>query len=159
MNRRAFFGALALGVLGLGAGASGAQAQFFVRDYRRYRYFPGRGPEDIRRREALRLRMFMLADRIEDGQRRGIIGPHAARRLYQRLDDVADFLRHDRNLTRSEFDRRRDDLDDIAEDLREWIADSRGGRFVRRRGGRYWDDDWFDRYDRRFRRSSRYYRW
>lgn len=157
MNRRSFFGAMALGLAGLAAGATGASAQIFgrpgYRDYRTYRYFRGYGSDDIRRREALRNRMFDLADRIREAQRDGILGPRGADRLYDKLDDVADFLREDRHLTSSEFDRRRDDLDDIARDLNRVYRNS-----PRYRGRRY-RDDWYDRYDRRYRRDDRYYRY
>lgn len=165
MNRRNFLSGLFLGGLGLAAGAGAAHAQRFPYDpydrydrygrpdrwdYRRYTYFRGRDRDEIRRREALRFRMFDLAERIRMAEREGLISRRRANDLYDDLDDVRDFLRNDRNLTRSEFERRRDDLDDIADDLRD---------SYRRRGGRFRTDPWFDRYQDRYRRDGRYYRW
>lgn len=172
MNRRNFLGALTLGGLGLTVvGASAAHAQYgYGRDpydryddryddryrggrnddpwdYRRYRYFGGRDRDDIRRREALRFRLFSLADRLRLADRQGDIPRGRASDLRRRLDDVRDFLRDDRNLSEREFDRRRDDLDDIAEDLNRSL----------RRGNRR--DRWYDDYSTRYRRDSRYYRY
>ena len=158
MNRRNFLSGLFLGGLGLAAGATAASAQRpYGRvygadpwDYRRHNYYRGRDSHEIRLREALRYRLFDLADQVRNAERQGLISRGRSQDLREELDDVRDFLRDDRHLTRSEFERRRDDLDEIADDLRD---------SYRRRGGRYRNDPFFDNYDRRFRRDSRYYRY
>src|SRR5688572_18942440 len=162
MNRRHFLTGLLLGGLGLTAGATTVAAQVYDPryrsgryggdpwDYRRHNYYRGRDSHEIRLREALRYRLFDLADQVRNAERQGLISRGRAQDLREELDDVRDFLRDDRHLTRSEFERRRDDLDEIADDLRD---------SYRRRGGRYRNDPWFDNYDRRFRRDSRYYRY
>lgn len=119
--------------------------------YRSTRYYRGRDGSEVRRREVLRGRMMDLADSIRLATRQGDLSRRDSDRLYDRLDNVRDFLRGDRNLTESEFRRRMDDLDDIRRDLRE---DRRDGR----RDGRYRDRDiwrrdrYDDRYDDRYRR-------
>jgi hypothetical protein len=139
MNRRSFFG-LALGALGL-TGATAAHADRY--DYRSHRYYYGRDGDERRRREILRFRLFEIADRLRLAERNGDIAPRRAAQLCDRLDDVRDFLRGDRYLTDSEFDRRRRDLNDIEDDFRDAIRD-------RRRNSRYYDRDRY--YDR-----NRYY--
>lgn len=88
------------------------------RDYRSYRYFEGRDRPEVRRRQILRDRLFDLADRVRLSVRQGDISRREADYFYRRLDDVRDFLRHDRYLTDAEFDRRSDDLDRISRELR-----------------------------------------
>jgi Ni/Co efflux regulator RcnB len=96
--------------------------------YRRARYVTGRDRDEIRRREILRSRLFVLADRVRFALRAGDIGPNGAERLWDRLDRVCDFLRNDGYLTQPEFQRRMNDLTDVDQALR------RGGRY-----GRGWD--------------------
>jgi hypothetical protein len=147
---RLVFGLMAavMGWTILAAAPAGADA--FYDRYRGARYYRGRDRDDIRRREILRSHMFDLADRIRLADREGVISRRKADDLFEDLDDVRDFLRGDRYLTDSEFDRRRDDLRDIEDDLRD---------AYRRRGGRYDRYDRYDRYrDRYDRRDDYYYR-
>jgi len=158
MTRRNLVFALVLGVAGLGAVAPAAQAQRYEHYDRYYgqRYYRGRDSSEIRRRELLRERLIDLADRIRLAEREGDISRSRANRLYERLDDVRDFLRGDRHLSDSEFDRRSDDLRDVARDLR----DATGSRYSRYRSRSY--EDWFDysrdrgRYNDRHDRYDRY---
>ena len=140
--------------------ATPAQAEHYDRYYGQ-RYYRGRDRDDIRRREILRNKLIDLGDRVRLAEREHRISRDRARDLYDDLDDVRDFLREDRHLSDSEFERRMDDLNDVAEDLRDY---SRGhGRRYRDRYGRYddyrdryddWKYDWSrrDRYDDRYRR-------
>jgi len=163
MTRRNLVFALMLGVVGLGAAVPAVQADHYDRYYGQ-RYYRGHDRDDIRQRSLLRERLIDLADRIRLAERTGDISRSRANRLYERLDDVRDFLRSDRNLTDSEFNRRADDLRDVARDLRE-ATGSRYGRYhshsyedwfdYSRDRGRYNDRDRYDRYDRyddRYRR-------
>lgn len=140
MTRRNLVFALMLGAAGLGAAAPAVQAQRFEHYDRYYgqRYYRGRDRDEIRRRELLRDRLIDLADRVRLAEREGDISRSRAARLYDRLDDVRDFLRGDRHLSDSEFDRRSDDLRDVARDLR----DATGSRYGRYRSRSY--EDWFD---------------
>ena len=115
--------------------------------YRSARYFRGRDGAEIRRRAIVRGRMMDLADRVRLAARQGDLSRRETDRLYDKLDDVRDFLRGDRYLTESEFHRRMNDLDDIAHDLR---RDRRDGR----RDDRYRDRDVWrrDRSDDNYRR-------
>lgn len=154
MTRRNLVVALGLGVLGLGATALPARADHYDRYYGQ-RYYRGRNPEEVRRRAILRDRLIDLGDRVRLAERHGDISRRQADRLYDRLDRVRDFLRHDSYLTDSEFDRRADDLRDVARDLREWC----GSRYSRYRSRDY--EDWYysDRRPRgRDRYDDRYYR-
>lgn len=149
MTRRQLWLALGAAVVGGTAMIQPAEAQWRDRDYRTFRYHRGRNTEEIRRREYLRDRMFDLADRIRLAVRERDLTSREADRLYDRLDDVRDFLRDDRNLSGAEFDRRRSDLNDIGTDLR---------RMVSRRNGRgRWYDDRYGRYDRDYHDRDRYY--
>jgi hypothetical protein len=94
-------------------------AQADPRDYRDYRYYAGRDRDESRRRDFLRDRMVNLGDKIRIALRERAIGYRKADDLYEKLDDVRDFLRNDRYLTESEFNRRMDDLDEVQGDLRE----------------------------------------
>ena len=62
--------------------------------------------------------MFDLSDRIRLAERERQISRGDAEHMFGRLDDVRDFLRHDRYLTDEEFDRRSRDLDSISRELR-----------------------------------------
>lgn len=155
MTRRNLVFALMLGVVGLGAVAPAAQAQRYEHYDRYYgqRYYRGRDSADIRRREILRERLIDLADRIRLAEREGDISRSRANRLYERLDNVRDFLRGDRYLSDAEFDRRSDDLRDVARDLRE----NTGNRYSRYRSRSY--EDWFDYSRDRGRYNDRYDRY
>jgi hypothetical protein len=138
MNRRSFLGGLAVGVAGLGAGASVAQAQVYGRwEYRRYHYIPGYGAE-MRHRQYLRDRLFELGDHVHQADRDGAIPREEANRLFDKLDRVRDFLRNDTYLDPREFERRQDDLNDVSRRLREALH----------RSGRHYDYDRNDRRDR-----------
>lgn len=138
MNRRSFLGGLAVGIAGLGAGASVAHAQVYGRwEYRRYHYIPGYGAE-IRRRRYLQDRLFELGDHVHQADRDGAIPRGEANRLFDKLDRVRDFLRNDTYLDPSEFERRQDDLNDVSRRLREALH----------RSGRHYDYDRDDRRDR-----------
>ena len=143
--------ALGLAVLGIGATAPAAHADHYDRYYGQ-RYYRGRDRDEIRRREILRDRLIDLGDRIRLAERQGDLSRRQANRLYDELDDVRDFLRGDRHLTDSEFDRRADDLRDVARDLRQWS----GSRYSRYRSHDY--EDWYynDRYPRGGRYGDRY---
>jgi hypothetical protein len=161
MTRRNLVAALGLAVLGIGATAPAAHADHYDRYYGQ-RYYRGRDRDEIRRREILRDRLIDLGDRVRLAERQGDISRREADRLYRKLDYVRDFLRGDRNLSDSEFDRRADDLRDVARDLREQSG-PRYGRYRSRdhedwyyndrypRDGRY-GDRYDDRYDDRYRR-------
>lgn len=86
--------------------------------YQGYRYPVGRESGETRRRDTLRRRLFDLANRIRLAAREGEINRRLADRLFERLDRVVEFLRDDRYLTDTEYDRRRNDLDEVGEDLR-----------------------------------------
>jgi hypothetical protein len=64
---------------------------------------------------------------VRQADRRRDLSPRQADRFYDRLDRVARFLRDDRRLSNSEYNRRRDDLEDISRDL---------DRAIGRRGNR-----------------------
>jgi hypothetical protein len=136
--------ALVMAVVTLCTLAPVAQARDFDRyeTYRSTRYYRGRDGSEVRRREIVRSRMMDLADRARLAARQGDLSRREVDRIYDRLDDVRDFLRGDRYLTESEFRRRMDDLDDVSRDLRDY-----------RGGPRYRDDyRWRrDRYDDRYR--------
>jgi len=167
MTRRNLVAALGLAVLGVGAAAPVVQAQGLHYDrYYGQRYYRGGDRDEIRRREILRDRLIDLADRIRLAERQGDLSRRQANRLYEKLDDVRDFLRGDRHLSDAEFDRRADDLRDVARDLRTGSG-SRYGRYRSRdsedwyyndrypRDGRYggrYDDRYDDRRDDRYRR-------
>ena len=157
MNLRNVVLALSLATVGLAAAAPPAQADH--PRYSRYQYFRGRDRDDIRRREILRNQLFRLADRVSLAERQGRISRRKANELFRELDDVRDFLRDDRHLSDSEFDRRRDDLEDVARELRE---DSRrfgyGGGYRGRYDDRYYDRGYGrDRYNDRYYERDRYY--
>jgi hypothetical protein len=138
MNRRSFLSTMsgmsgmALGVLGLGAAAPEARSDVFDR-YRRHRYGRGRDRDEIRRRTILREELFEIGDRVRLAERQRSISSREASRLYERLDDVRDFLREDRHLSESELRRRRDDLEEIEDDLRDAYRDRRHYRRRNRR--------------------------
>lgn len=150
MTRRNLVFGLMLGVAALGAAAPAVHADHYDRYYGQ-RYYRGHDRDEIRRREILRDRLIDLADRIRLAEREGDISRSRANRLYDRLDDVRDFLRGDRHLSDSEFDRRADDLRDVARDLR----DATGSRYGRYRSRSY--EDWFDYSRNRGRYDDRYY--
>ncbi len=129
--------ALLLSLTAAAALAPAAQARHDDR-YRDYGYYRGRDRYEVRQREALRGRLFDLADRVRLAEREGAISRREADNFYRRLDRVRDFLRDDRYLTDSEYDRRMRDLLDIHDDLRDE---------ARRYRGRNWD-----RYDWGYRR-------
>lgn len=145
MRLRSLGMALVAAVVGLCTLAPVAQARDFDRydTYRSTRYYRGHDGSEIRRREILRGRMMDLADRVRMASRQGDLSRRETDRLYDRLDDVRDFLRGDRNLSESEFRRRMDDLDDVARGLRDYRRDDRY------RGRDIWRSD---RYDDRYRR-------
>lgn len=162
MTRRNLVAAIGLAVLGIGAAAPAAHADHYDRYYGQ-RYYRGRDRDEIRRRVILRDRLIDLGDRVRLAERQGDISRREADRLYRKLDYVRDFLRGDRHLTDSEFDRRADDLRDVARELREESGPRYGSyrsrdhedwyyndRYPRdgRYGGRY-DDRYDDRYRRR----------
>jgi polyribonucleotide nucleotidyltransferase len=136
-------------VVGVGLIASllaptGAQAQRRGDWYRDVRpYLGGRGEEAARKARLVEDTINLRSD-VRSADRRGDISPRQADRFYDRLDKVAKFLRDDRHLSNSEFNRRRDDLDHIARDL-----DHATRNRVSRR------DDRYGRYDRDDRRSDR----
>lgn len=153
MTRRNLVGALGLAVLGIGVAAPAAEAQGLHYDrYYGQRYYRGRDRDEIRRREILRDRLIDLGDRIRLAERTGDLDRRQANRLYDRLDRVRDFLRGDRHLSDAEFDRRSDDLRDVAQDLRQWS----GSRYSRYRSRNH--EDWYynDRYPRDGRYGGRY---
>ena len=144
MTRKGLFVALA-GVLSgtLASTANAADYRGRYDTYRRGSYFRGRDRDEIRRRGIVHERLLRVAERVDRAYAARAISPREADRLFGRLDYVWRFLREDRYLTDSEFDRRMDDLDDVGDSLRD-----------ERREGRY------DRYDRypRDRYRDRYYR-
>jgi hypothetical protein len=79
-------------------------------------YLGARSAQDARKAR-LWEETIALRNAVRRLDRRGDITPRQADGFYNRLDRVAHFLRNDRNLTSSEFDRRRDDLNGIARDL------------------------------------------
>jgi hypothetical protein len=87
----------------------------------------GRAGEEGTRKARLIEEYSRLRGEVRREDRRGAISPREADRLYGRLDKVARFLRNDRHLTNSEYNRRRDDLDSIARDL-ERATGTRTGR-------------------------------
>lgn len=106
-------------------------------------YIGRSGGESVREARAWE-EVISLRSAVRRLDRRGDITPRQADRFYDRIDRVARFLRDDRRLTSSEFDRRQDDLRDIARDLH---------RVARNRPvARY--DDRYDRYDRRSDRRA-----
>jgi hypothetical protein len=136
MNRRNLILGMVLGAAGLTTFAPAAHADFLR--YRSYTYFRGRDSWEVRRREALRARLFDLASRVEAAERNRAISRRDAAEIFEDLDDVSDFLRHERYLTDSEYARRLDDLRDAERDLRDALRDHRG---------RYYDRDrYYDRY-------------
>ena len=136
-------------VAGLGAVATPASADHDDRYYGQ-RYYRGHDREEIRRREILRSRMLDLADRVRLAERERALDRRDASDLYQTLDRVRDFLRNDRYLSDSEFDRRMGDLDNVQRRFR----DRTRGRFGRY-NGRY-DSRYDSRYDGRY--GDRYWR-
>lgn len=113
------------------------------------RPYVGRQSESTVRKARLWEETVRLRSAVRSADRRGNITARETDRFYDRIDRVARFLRDDRNLTNSEFDRRRDDLNGIARDLHRERRDGR--RDDRRR----YDDDRYgrrvggDRYARR----------
>lgn len=91
------------------------------------RYYRGRDSYEIRSREILHSRLVNLADRVRLAERERAIRPNTARHFHEDLDDVQDFLVHDRYLSQHEFERRMDDLDNVDRELR----DSSGSRYAR----------------------------
>jgi hypothetical protein len=81
--------------------------------------------------------VIFLRNAVRRVDRRGDITPRQADRFYDRIDRVAHFLRNDRKLTSSEFDRRRDDLRDIGRDLHRAARVRPAGRYGDRYDGRY----------------------
>jgi hypothetical protein len=133
---------------------SGAQAQRRDDWYRDVRpYLSGRGEEAARKARLVEETINLRSD-VRSADRRGDISSRAADRLYDKLDHVAKFLRDDRHLSSSEYDRRRHDLDSVARDL-----DHATRNRVSRRDDRYGRDDRrYDRDDRRYDRDDRAYR-
>jgi hypothetical protein len=110
-------------VVGVGLAAallisSGAQAQRRGDDwYRDVRPYLGGSGEEAARRVRLWEEFTRLRAEVKRVDRRGDISLKDADHYYDRLDHVADFLRHDKNLTEKEYNRRRADLDSVARDL------------------------------------------
>jgi len=155
MNLRALVAGAVLSVVGLGVMAAPAQAQYRSR-YDDYRYYQGRDRFDIARRQALRSEFIRVARRVEDADRRGDISRSEANRLFDRLDNVRDFLRSDRNVSDSEFDRRRAELRRIEDRLGDLCGPSRSRYDDRYRyNDRYRNDDRY-RSDDRYRYDDRY---
>lgn len=85
--------------------------------YHDVRPYVGKESESSLRKVRLMEEVFQLRAVVRRLDRRGEITPRQADRFHARLDRVAHFVRNDRNLTASEFERRRRDLDGIAQDL------------------------------------------
>lgn len=141
MNLRTVGLAVLLAVGGGAICSAPAHADHYDRYYGA-RYYRGRDSEEIRRRDILRSRMIDLGDRTRLAEREGDLSRRDAERVYEKLDDVRDFLRHDRYLEHDEFRRRMRDLDE-AED-----------RFRRSCRHRRYEDRY--RYDGRYRYEDRY---
>jgi hypothetical protein len=101
------------------------------RDYDWYRDvgpWLGRGGEEGARRAELMDRYARLRSEVRRADRQGAISPRESDRLNDRLARVARFLRNDRHLSSSEFNRRRSDLDGVARDLERAGGYRTGGR-------------------------------
>jgi hypothetical protein len=85
--------------------------------YRDVRPFLDRNTEEGARRARLWERFIRLRADVRTADRRGDIPLRDADHYYDRLDKVARFLRDDRHLSQSEYDRRRHDLDGVERDL------------------------------------------
>jgi hypothetical protein len=94
-----------------------AQAQRGSDWYRDVRPYLGAAGEEAARRVRLWEEFARLRAGVQRADRRGEINLRDADRFYDRLDRVAHFLRNDRKLTESEYNRRRGDLDRVARDL------------------------------------------
>jgi hypothetical protein len=153
---RGLTGAL-LGLMCVGGATLATPAQADHNDrYYGQKYYRGRDRDDIRHREILRNKLVDLGDRVRMAERSNRISRERARDLYNDLDRVRDFLREDRHLSDSEFDRRMDDLNDVQRDLSEHLRgrSGRGGYSNGRYGDRYDNDYRYDndhRYDRDYR--------
>ncbi len=137
MRKRAFWAGLGLALMILAPG--GAMAQRGDDWYRDVGPWLGRRGEEGSRRVSLLERYARLRGDVRSAERRGDISPRDADRLYDRLEHVARFLRNDRHLTGSEYNRRRDDLDHVASDLRRASGYREGRRRDRDRYDRDWD--------------------
>jgi hypothetical protein len=113
MKRRVFIGSLALALLAPGAALAGTGGDWY-RDARPW--LDSRSEEGARRARLMEEYARLHAD-VRNADRRGMISPNMANHCYDRLEKVARFLRHDRHLSSSEFDRRQRDLDGVARDL------------------------------------------
>jgi hypothetical protein len=110
--------ALVVGVAAALLISSGAQAQRRGEDwYRDVRPYLGGSGEEAARRVRLWEEFARLRSEVQRSDRRGDISLKDADRFYDRLDHVADFLRHDKNLSEKEYNRRRGELDHIASDM------------------------------------------
>jgi hypothetical protein len=95
-------------------------------------YLGGAG-EEVARRVRLWEEFARLRSTVQRADRRGEITLRESDRFYNRLDRVAHFLRHDKKLTDSEYNRRRNDLDNIARDI-DRAAGARYSSSASRRG-------------------------
>jgi len=97
--------------------------------YRDVRPYLDRNTEDGARRARLWERFARLRSDVRSADRRREISQRDADHYYDRLDKVGRFLRDDRHLSQSEYDRRRRDLDNVERDFH---------RSVDRRNTRDW---------------------
>ena len=137
MKLRTLGMALTLAVAGGAVLAPAAHADHFNR-YFGYRYYSGRDSGEIHRREIMRSRLIDLGDRVREADRHDLVGRRDAERLFERLDDLREFLRHDHYLGHDEFRAWMRKLDRVEDDFR---AARRHERFEDR-------DDREDRGDR-----------
>jgi hypothetical protein len=128
-----------LSLLAVGAGLTwallappGALAQRGGDWYRDVRPYLGGAGEEAARRVRLWEEFARLRANVARADRRGEIRLKDADRFYDRLDRVAHFLRHDKKLTESEYNRRRGDLDGIARDMDRINRDQVSSRDARR---------------------------
>jgi len=145
--RRALFLAVGVGLVTTLLAPPAAFAQRRGDWYYDVRPYLGRRSGENAREARLWEEVIYLRNEVRRLDRRGDITVRQADRFYDRIDRVARFLRDDRRLSESEFDRRRDDLNDIARDLR---------RADRSRYGSRDRDDRYDRRDDRYDRRGRY---
>jgi hypothetical protein len=111
------------------AGALGQRSSDWYRDVRPY--LDGRGQE-VAQRVRLWEEFARLRESVRRADRSGDISLRDADRFYDRLDRVAHFLRNDKNLSDSEYKRRRGDLDNIAGDFDRMTRDRYARRDPRR---------------------------
>jgi hypothetical protein len=121
MDRRSFFTTVASGVAGLLVAAPAVCAERYDDRYWAFPYRDYNDPWERRRRAGVYHRMVDLADRVRHAERAGDITPREAGKLYDRLERVRDFLRHDHYLDPVEFDRRMHDLDRADDDLGHYV--------------------------------------